>query len=360
MAGVKKAVESLQEAFSVDQVLIQGTEDFNKLNNSYLSLLQSELTPAAIFLPRNKNDVSKVVRLLKPFVIEGNTQLAIRGAGQQPVPGCSNVGSDGITLDLRYLTGIELKDSIVSLGTGERWGTVYEKLSEQGLGVTGSRSALGGIGGLALAGMFYVLLYCTRFRDSRSCLQLHVKLGGLSFFSSREGFICDNVVNYEVVLSTGDIVNANITENPDLWKALRGGGNNFGVVTRFDLKTFEQGPFWGGALFYFPSGFPSQVQAYCDELHKPEASEETHIMISQGYSHVFAQLGGHFCMNQVYYTREVERPTVLEPFVSIQPQLESMNSMRMMTLKDAANEQAKQSSDGVRYLPQAMERKITG
>jgi hypothetical protein len=74
-------------------------------------------------------------------------------------------------------------------------------------------------------------------------------------------------------------------------------------------------------------------------------------MISQGYSHVFAQLGGHFCMNQVYYTREVERPTVLEPFVSVQPQLESMNSMRMMTLKDAANEQAKQSSDGVRYFP---------
>lgn len=53
-------------------------------------------------------------------------------------------------------------------------------------------------------------------------------------------------------------------------------------------------------------------------------------------------------MNQVYYTREVERPDVLEPFVSVQPQIEAMNSLRMMSLVDAAREQAGQSSDGIR------------
>lgn len=156
------------------------------------------------------------------------------------------------------------------------------------------------------------------------------------------------MVNYEVVLSSGNIVNANANENPDLWRALRGGGNNFGIVTRFDLKTFEQGPFWGGAVFYFPPSFPSQVQAYCDELNKPNPSRETHIMVSQGYSTTFADLGGHFCMNQLYYTREVEKPLVLEPFVTVQPQIVALNSMRMLTLKDAANEQAQQSSDGIR------------
>jgi hypothetical protein len=71
-------------------------------------------------------------------------------------------------------------------------------------------------------------------------------------------------------------------------------------------------------------------------------------MISQGYSGVFEALGGHFCMNQLYYTREIEKPEVLEPFVNIQPQVDAMNSMRMLTLKDAANEQAQQSSTGVR------------
>lgn len=173
-------------------------------------------------------------------------------------------------------------------------------------------------------------------------------LGGLSFFGSREGFICDNVVNFEVVLSTGAIVNANASEHSDLWRALRGGGNNFGIITRFELKTFKQGPFWGGAVFYFPPSFPGQVQAYCDELNKPDASEETHIMISQGFSDAFADLGGHFCLNQLYYTREVEKPVVLEPFVTVQPQIDAMNSMRILTLTDAANEQAQQSSDGIR------------
>ena len=158
------------------------------------------------------------------------------------------------------------------------------------------------------------------------------------------------MVNYEIVLSSGEIVNVNADENSALWKALRGAGNNFGIVTRFDLKTFKQGPFWGGAVFYFPPSFPDQVRAYCYEVHKPDASEETHIMVSQGFSDAFAALGGHFCMNQLYYTREVEKPAVLEPFVGVQPQIDAMNSMRMLTLKDAANEQAQQSSDGVRYV----------
>lgn len=101
-------------------------------------------------------------------------------------------------------------------------------------------------------------------------------------------------------------------------------------------------------MFYFPPSFPSQIQALCDELKKPDASEETHIMVSQGFSSAFASLGGHLGMNQLYYTREVEKPAVLEPFVSIQPQVDPLNSMRMLTLKDAAKEQAQQSSDGIR------------
>ncbi|KAF2106111.1 hypothetical protein BDV96DRAFT_591461 [Lophiotrema nucula] len=321
--AISEAIETIRKTFPIDQLVLSGTAEFEKLNKSYLSLLQSELEPAAIFLPRSSDDVIKFVRIFEPFALEGDAQFAVRGAGQQPVPGCSNIANNGITLDLRFLTGIEIKNGIVSIAAGERWGPVYEQLAERGLGVTGSRSALGGIGGLALA-------------------------GGLSFFSSREGFICDNVINYEIVLSNGEIVNANSTENPDLFRALRGGGNNFGIVTRFDLKTFQQGPFWGGSVFYFPASFPSQIQSLCDELKKPDACEETHIMVSQGFSHVFAALGGHFCMNQLYNTRDEEKPAVLEPFVNVQPQVDQMNSMRMLTLKEAANEQAQQSSDGVR------------
>lgn len=146
-----KAIEALQGAFAGDQLALPGSDEFTTLNKSYLSCLQSDITPAAIFLPKAKDDVAKFVSAVKPFALSGDAPFAIRGAGQQPVPGCSNV-ANGITLDLRHLKGIELKDGVVSVGAGDRWGPIYEKVSEQGLGVSGSRSALGGVGGLALAG----------------------------------------------------------------------------------------------------------------------------------------------------------------------------------------------------------------
>lgn len=157
------------------------------------------------------------------------------------------------------------------------------------------------------------------------------------------------MTDFEVVLASGKTINANASENTDLWRALRGGGNNLGVVTRFDLRTFPQGPFWGGAVLYFPPSFAGQVDALVAELRKPDASDETHLMLSIGYSASYMQLGGTLCMNQVYHTGEAETaPEVLDPFVKISPQVEQLNSMRALTLKDAAGEQASQSADGVR------------
>ncbi len=76
--------------------------------------------------------------------------------------------------------------------------------------------------------------------------------GGLSYLSDLYGLACDNVVNYEVnaqfnfdtiglvltrdqvVLANGSILNANATFNTDLWWALKGGGNNFGMDSSFE------------------------------------------------------------------------------------------------------------------------------
>ncbi|EPE34586.1 FAD-binding protein [Glarea lozoyensis ATCC 20868] len=253
------------------------------------------------------------------YLSQEGVKFAIRGAGQQPLPGCANI-KNGKTLDLSGLTDIEVQDGVISIGAGCRWGAVYDRLQEDGLAVTGARSGNNGIGGLALA-------------------------GGLSFFGTREGFICDNVVNYQVVLASGEIVNANAQEHSDLFVAIRGGGNNFGVVTRFDIRTFKQGPFWGGAVFYFPDSFPGQIEALVDEVTKDDADVETHIMISLFFA---AQFGRVMGLNQVYYTKEVGSPKVLEPFTGMQPQVEECNKMRMMSLKEAAAEQEAMAMTGVR------------
>lgn len=75
--------------------------------------------------------------------------------------------------------------------------------------------------------------------------------GGASYHTQLWGLSCDNVVNYEVVLADGSIVEANAKHNKDLYKALKGGGSNLGIVTRFDLRTFTVPPSgaFGGLLF---------------------------------------------------------------------------------------------------------------
>lgn len=148
-----RAIEALRRALPGVQLHVQGTDEFKKLNTSYLSALESNITPAAIVLPETAEHVSTFLKTIKPFVTNDQIAFAVRGAGQQPLPGCANI-QGGITLDLALLIGIELDldTGIVSIGAGERWGAVYEKLSGHGLGITGSRSAKGGIGGLALAG----------------------------------------------------------------------------------------------------------------------------------------------------------------------------------------------------------------
>jgi FAD/FMN-containing dehydrogenase len=176
-------------------------------------------------------------------------------------------------------------------------------------------------------------------------------VGGLSFFSSREGFICDNVVNYQVVLSSGKVVNANENENADLWVALRGGGNNLGIVTRFDFRTFEQGPFWGGNVFYFADSFPGQIESLVAELTKPDTSDLTHIMISIGHSGAMAAALGApiMCLNQAYYADAVENPPVLDPFTKVTPQIDALNSMSLKTVTAAASEQTAAGQSQIRY-----------
>lgn len=94
-----------------------------------------------------------------------------------------------------------------------------------GLSVAGGRASGVGVGGLTLG-------------------------GGISYFSPRYGWTCDSVMGLEIVLANGSIARASRERNPELLHALRGGGNNFGVVTRIAFKTFTQGPVWSANLYY--------------------------------------------------------------------------------------------------------------
>ncbi|PMD66410.1 FAD binding domain-containing protein, partial [Hyaloscypha bicolor E] len=192
----------------------------------YFSQQQREVVPACVFLPASAEDVSQALRSIK----EHQCHFAVKSGGHAMSAGASNA-PQGITIDLRHLNRIELADDqlTTSVGAGTRWGEVYRRLEPLNLTAVGGRDSQIGAGGFVLG-------------DE-----------GISFTSRKRGWAFDNVKNFEVVLANGSISNISQTSHPDLYFALRGGGSNFGIVTRFDLETHQQGLFWGGHKFYLLS-----------------------------------------------------------------------------------------------------------
>lgn len=85
--------------------------------------------------------------------------------------------------------------------------------------------------------------------------------GGISHFASKLGWACDNVASFELVTASGRLITVSPTSYPDLFWALRGGGNNFGIVTYFKLNAFPLGQMWGGDRIYSEDSFPNVLDA---------------------------------------------------------------------------------------------------
>ncbi|KAF9258567.1 FAD-binding domain-containing protein [Marasmius fiardii PR-910] len=176
----------------------------------YYSLRQSEMIPFCRFTPMNAHHVSAAVRIAK----EHQCPFAVRSGGGMFWPGASNIAG-GVLIDLVNLRSLELEEenNVVKLGPSLSWGEVYKTMSPFNLTTLGGRLPIVGVGGFLLH-------------------------GGISFLSFDHGFGSNSVVNFEVVLANGAIVNANNTSFPDLHWALKFGSTNFGIVTRLDMITY--------------------------------------------------------------------------------------------------------------------------
>ena len=89
--------------------------------------------------------------------------------------------------------------------------------------------------------------------------------GGFGWLSRKYGMTIDNLESAEVVTAAGEVVRASSVEHPDLFWALRGGGGNFGVVTRFEFRLHPVGPnVLSGLIIYSLSEAKSVLQRYRD------------------------------------------------------------------------------------------------
>ncbi|KAE9969552.1 hypothetical protein Vi05172_g4537 [Venturia inaequalis] len=198
---------------------------------SYYSASAIE-SPWCIVQPKNSAEVSLALKTLLTL----GSNWAVRCGGHTAWGASADI-HDGVTIDLGVMnkTQYDTSSQVAKIDGGSLWKDVYGELEKYGATAPGGRTSTVGVGGFTLG-------------------------GGNNFWSGKLGFTCDNVVNFEVVLASGEIVNANKTVNSDLWKALKGGSSNFGIVTRFDVQAFSAGNLYGGMLT-FPDSATDQVIA---------------------------------------------------------------------------------------------------
>ncbi|KAF2093096.1 FAD binding domain protein [Rhizodiscina lignyota] len=190
------------------------------------------LPPTCVFEPTTAQDVSTALKIVEKFA----AHFAVRSGGHMPVPGAASI-QDGVLISLSKIDQVDLNpDGTATIGTGLRWFEVYEELSKQGLAVAGGRFGDVGVGGLLLG-------------------------GGVSHFGPQYGWSANCVTRYEIVLAGGRVLDVTKESSPDLFWALKGGLNNYGIVTRFTLKTFPLTDVYGGAVIYDPSRFDDFVKA---------------------------------------------------------------------------------------------------
>lgn len=252
----------LQEALP-DSLLCPDLQDtFEESLRSYWAQQSCEVVPACVLRPQDARELAIAIRVLKnEFDVQKYHEkkksdvnveglFAVRGGGHSPVAGAST-SNGGVLIDLSLFNQVIISPEreTVVIGAGCKWARVYEALEKQGLAVVGGRNLAVGVGGLTLG-------------------------GGLSFFSPRLGLVCSNIVQYQVVLADGRIVAASATEHPDLWRALKGGSNNFGIVTSFTANAFPSSKVWSGFLYMLPSQAPKVLDAFHEYLNRVVSDDE--------------------------------------------------------------------------------------
>ncbi|KAL6697232.1 FAD-binding domain-containing protein [Trichoderma pleuroticola] len=269
------------------RVFYPDSTTYNSSISSYYSGQERELNPSCIFRPTSTSEVSQFVKLITDC---GDVKFAVRGGGHTLWTGAANI-DDGITVDMRSLNGLDLsKDhKIARLGGGAVFSDIYPKLVPYNLTVMGGRVPGIGAGGFVTG-------------------------GGITFLSRRHGYSCDNVYGYEVVLASGKVVYATESSYPDLWLALKGGSNNFGIVTRFDLATFSLGNMWYSDLSY----------NYTDSVLSAHAKAFSNFMKPANYDSA-AMMGvflyytgqGFGVSDAMWYVEDVASPAVYDAFTKI-------------------------------------------
>ncbi|POS75634.1 hypothetical protein DHEL01_v205976 [Diaporthe helianthi] len=315
LSACSTACESLRYVYGNDAVDLNGDVEYSNFTGSYWSELQAEVSPYCVFYPSSPPEVSVLVLLSRltqcPF--------AVKSGGHAAFSGASSI-KGGITVSLSNLDRITLSDDHTTafIEPGNTWNRIYTELQQYDLAAIGGRVAPIGIGGLTTG-------------------------GGISFFSNIYGFACDNVASYEVVTATGEIVTASPSQNSDLYWALRGGGNNFGIVVNFELETIPLpgGQMWGGTRVYAEDQFPGVVDAFVKLVDDSPSDPNAGAWVAWGIN-----AGAKIAIPDLWYAKpDGSNASIFNSFNGL---VAALDTTRTKTLANYTAEVAQANADGLR------------
>ena len=243
--------------------------------------------PDAIAQVADPGDVARVVTLTR----EAGTTLAVRSGGHS-VAGHS-VTDGGVVLDLAGLRACEIDPAagIAWAGPGLTAGEFTTAAAEYGLAVGFGDTGSVGLGGLTLG-------------------------GGVGYLSRRCGLTIDSLLAADIVTADGQLVRADVDSHPDLYWAIRGGGGNFGVATRFQFRLHHVSTVVGGMLVLpataeVIAGFAAAASEAPEEL-----STIANIVPAPPMPFIPTEMHGQFVVLAmlVYAGEEAAADLVLAPF----------------------------------------------
>nr|AGK29861.1 FAD-binding protein [Volvariella volvacea]AGK29880.1 FAD-binding protein [Volvariella volvacea] len=278
---------ALLEDIYPDKVSYPGDATYVQETQNYWSST-CVLSPTCFFTPDVTAEVATAVKLFT----ENNCKFSVRAGGHHSSVGAaSNEGGPVIALTNFKQKDVDPVNNIVSVGPGNRFHEVYT--------ATDAYNKVAVLGRYAQVGTGLLLG------------------AGLSYLNNPEGLSVDNVVAHEVVLANGTVVVASRDNYPDLHKALKGGGDNFGVVTRYDLKIFDYPEnVLGGLVTYGEEAMPFYDDlTYNYHVDAAVNDKSTHILPQWGYNGATRQRESFTPF--IYLKDQPQLPPSLQPWVDV-------------------------------------------
>jgi len=213
-------------------ILTPGSDAYEEARRIWNAMIDRR--PALIVLCAATEDVVRAVN----FAREQRLPLAIRGGGHNI--GGSALVDGGLVVDLSRMRSVMVDAAArrVTVEGGALLADLDAATQAHGLATPVGINSTTGVAGLTLG-------------------------GGFGWLSRKHGMTVDNLESAEVVTAAGEVVRASATEHPDLFWAIRGGGGNFGVVTRFEFRLHRVGPdLLSGLVVYGLEEAPAVLRRY--------------------------------------------------------------------------------------------------